>query len=44
MFFTTIGLGTSFIYNLPSGPTIIIFAGSIYIFITLFLLLIRKNH
>jgi len=34
-FFTTVGLGTSFIYNLPSGPTIIIFAGFIYILIAI---------
>jgi zinc transport system permease protein len=36
IFFTTIGTGTSFIYNLPSGPTIIIFAGLVYIAVTAF--------
>ena len=40
--FTTVGLGASFIYNLPSGPTIIIFAGIVYIFITIFS--IKKNR
>ena len=42
MFFMMVGLGISFIYNLPSGPTIIIFAGVIYIFITI--LWVKKNR
>ncbi len=43
MFFTVIGLSASFIYNLPSGPTIIIFAGIIYIAITIILKVLNKN-
>jgi len=34
-FFTLAGLGTSFIYDLPSGPTIIIFGGIVYLFIAI---------
>lgn len=31
MIFTSAGLGLSYVYNLPSGPTIIVFAGGVYI-------------
>jgi len=31
MLFTTVGLGVSFTYDLPSGPTIIVFAGAVYL-------------
>ena len=34
MIFTTIGLGLSYRYDLPSGPTIIAFAGAVYLVAT----------
>ncbi len=42
IFFTVIGLSISFITNLPGGPTIIIFAGIIYIVITTIIAIKRK--
>ncbi|MGM0675531.1 MAG: metal ABC transporter permease [Spirochaetota bacterium] len=34
MLFTTVGLGVSYTYDLPSGPTIIAFAGTVYLLAT----------
>ncbi len=34
MIFTTVGLGLSYRYDLPSGPTIIAFAGAVYLVAT----------
>jgi zinc transport system permease protein len=34
MVFTTLGLGLSYTYDLPSGPTIIAFAGGVYLLAT----------
>jgi zinc transport system permease protein len=34
MVFTTVGLGLSYTYDLPSGPTIIAFAGAVYLIAT----------
>jgi zinc transport system permease protein len=34
MVFTTVGLGLSYRYDLPSGPTIIAFAGFVYLVAT----------
>ncbi len=35
MFFTTAGLGTSYVYDLPSGPTVIVLAGAVYLTVAL---------
>jgi len=31
--FTTAGLGLSYAYDIPSGPTIILFGGAVYLFV-----------
>ena len=42
--FTTVGLGCSYTYDLPSGPTIIIFAGGTYLAVTIGKRLRRWGH
>jgi len=35
MLFTATGLAYSYVFNLPSGPTIIVFAGAVYLIVTI---------
>ena len=35
MFFVAVGIGFSYIYNLPSGPAIIVFAGAVYLIVVI---------
>lgn len=40
--FTTFGIGFSYIYDLPGGATIILFAGAIYILLLIFKILYKR--
>ncbi|NTV52604.1 MAG: metal ABC transporter permease [Candidatus Firestonebacteria bacterium] len=44
MAFTGVGLGVSYVYNLPSGPTIILLAAGVFLLVIGFQKLFKKQH